>query len=351
MDTIDKERFFQAAAGSASGTGGAPAGAPVRCGAEELDAYSRVVVGVAEKVGPAVVNVEFRRGPGGVFEQHGSASGFIFTPDGFILTNSHVVHGARSVEVGLQDGRRFPAEFIGEDPDTDLAVIRIEAPNLSSAALGPSGSMRVGQLVIAIGNPFGFQSTVTAGVVSAVGRSFRSNTGRLINGVIQTDAALNPGNSGGPLMNCRGEVIGVNTAVILPAQGICFAIPSSIASFVAAHLIKNGRIRHAYIGVAGQNVVLHRRVVRSHGLTSEQGVLAISVDADGPAARAGMVAGDVIIGVDGQTVQNIDELLKELSEDRIGAPTKLAVIRRDEKVPLIIVPEESREKEVAPAPG
>jgi len=255
-----------------------------------LDAYSEAVVHAAEAVAPSVVNIEVRRKDG---QRAGSGSGFIITPDGFVLTNSHVVHGADRVEVVLADGRRPDAHLIGDDPDTDLAVLRLFAPRVSPVRLGESKSIRAGQLAIAIGNPYGFQCTVTAGVVSALGRSFRARTGRLIDDIIQTDAALNPGNSGGPLVNSRGEVIGVNTAVILPAQGICFAIAIDTAKYVAAWLIKDGRIRRSYIGVGGQNVPLHRRLVRHYQLPVSSGVLVISVSARSPAHRAGLREGDL----------------------------------------------------------
>ena len=313
-----------------------------------LDDYSRTVIGVAEKVSPSVVNIEVsrqlkdRRAGRGRFPQEarGGGSGFIFTPDGFILTNSHVAHGAAGIEVILADGRRYEAQLIGDDPDTDLAVIRINALNLMPAALGASQKIKVGQLVIAIGNPYGFQSTVTAGVVSALGRSLRASSGRLMDDVIQTDAALNPGNSGGPLVNSRGEVIGVNTAMILPAQGICFAIAIDTAKFVAGRLIRDGRISRSFIGLGGQNVPLPRRFVRFYNLPTESGVLIVSIEPDSPARRAGAVEGDLIIGFDGRPVAGIDDLHKLLTEERVGRGATLDVIRRTERLTLRVVPEE-----------
>jgi S1-C subfamily serine protease len=315
-----------------------------------LDAYSRAVVAAAEKVSPSVVNIEVHQEPRGrelmnprrPREAHGAGSGFIFTQDGFILTNSHVVHRAADIEVALSDGRRFQAQLIGEDQDTDLAVIRIGAPNLVPARLGDSKAVRPGQLVVAIGNPYGFQCTVTAGVVSAMGRSLRSRSDRLIDNVIQTDAALNPGNSGGPLVNSRGEVIGVNTAVIMGAQGICFAIAIDTAKFVAARLIKDGKILRGYIGVAGQNVPLHRRVVRFHDLPVESGVLVVSIEPNSPAQRADLINGDVIIGYDDQPIAGIDDLHKVLTEKQVGATASLTILRYTEKISLDIVPEESK---------
>jgi S1-C subfamily serine protease len=309
-----------------------------------FDAYSQAVIGAAERVSPSVVNIDVRRRFSGrrlPQEIPGSGSGFIFTPDGFILTNSHVVHRAAAIEVTLSDGRHFPADLMGDDPDTDLAVIRIHAPDLVATRLGDSQTIRVGQLVIAIGNPYGFQCTVTAGVVSALGRSLRARSGRLIDNVIQTDAALNPGNSGGPLVNSRGEVIGVNTAMILPAQGICFAIAVNTAKFVAGMLIKNGKIRRAVIGVAGQNVPLQRNLVRFHDLPVQSGVLILSIENDSPAQKAGLREGDVIVGLDGQPMAGIDDLHKLLTEERIGAKIPLTTIRRSEKLTFNIVPEES----------
>jgi S1-C subfamily serine protease len=309
---------------------------------ELLDSYSRAVISASERVSPSVVNIEVRhlvKGP--VAQQvRGNGSGFIFTPDGFILTNSHVVHNATRIDVTLSDGRSARAELVGDDPETDLAVIRIAAPNLVPAHLGDSDSVRVGQLVIAIGNPYGFQCTVTAGVVSALGRSLRAKSGRLIDNIIQTDAALNPGNSGGPLVNSRGEVIGVNTAVILPAQGICFAIAINTAKFVAAKLIKEGRLRRSYIGVGGQTLPLPRQLVRSHNLPIKSGILVVSVESGSPAQKAGLRVGDIIVGYDGQPIASIDDLHRLLTDERVGVPSSLVILRRGEKVVLSIVPEE-----------
>ena len=317
-----------------------------------LDVYSQTVTGVAERVSPSVVNIEIRRQRNdrrdgrGRFPQEarGSGSGFIFTPDGFILTNSHVAHGAAGIEVTLADGRKYEAQPVGDDPDTDLAVIRINAPNLAPAALGESQKIKVGQLVIAIGNPYGFQSTVTAGVVSALGRSLRSSSGRLMDDVIQTDAALNPGNSGGPLVNSRGDVIGVNTAMILPAQGICFAIAIDTAKFVAGRLIRDGRISRSFIGLAGQNVPLPRRFVRFYNLLVESGVLVVSLEPDSPARRAGVSEGDLIIGFAGRPVAGIDDLHKLLTEERVGQGESLELIRGAERLTLRVVPEEVPDK-------
>jgi len=318
--------------------------------ADLLDAYSRAVVSAAEKVSPAVVNSDVHRqlrnkraaDPRFSPEMRGNGSGFIFTPDGFILTNSHVVHQATRIEVALADGRRLPAEMVGDDPDTDLAVIRINAPDLVPASLGDSRSLRVGQLVIAVGNPYGFQCTVTAGVVSALGRSLRARSGRLIENLIQTDAALNPGNSGGPLVTSRGDVIGVNTAVILPAQGLCFAVAIDTAKFIAGLLIKEGKVRRSYLGVGGQNVPLPRRLVRFHRLPVESGVLVVSIEDHSPAQRAGLREGDVIVEYEGHPIASIDDLHRLLTQPRAGARSPLTIIRRSEKMVLDIVPEESR---------
>ena len=330
--------------------GGAPEQTAPRTDDGLLDAYSRAVIEAAERVSPSVVYIQVTARPRrnarqGSGEVTGSGSGFVFTPDGFILTNSHVVHGATKIDVALMDGRRFQAELIGDDPDTDLAVIRITAPNLVPAQLGESQTIRVGQLVIAIGNPYGFQYSVTAGVVSALGRSLRAQSGRLMDGVIQTDAALNPGNSGGPLVNSRGDVIGVNTATILPAQGICFATSIDTAKFVAARLIRDGKISRSYIGVAGQNVPIPRRIVRYYQLPVETGVLVVSFETDGEssaAKEAGLQTGDLLIDFDGNPIRGIDDLHKLLTDERIGKQTPVAVIRGVQKLGFVIVPKESR---------
>jgi S1-C subfamily serine protease len=311
-----------------------------------LDAYSNAVTTAAEQVSPSVVKIDVRKsgeGRGGR-EGGGSGSGFILTPDGFILTNSHVVHGADKLEVTLADGRRPDAHLVGTDPDTDLAVIRIYAPNLKPVRLGDSNQLRVGQLAIAIGNPYGFQYTVTAGVVSALGRSFRANSGRLMDNLVQTDAALNPGNSGGPLVNSRGEVIGVNTMVILPAQGLCFAIAINTAKYIAGFLIKDGVIRRSYIGVGGQTAKIHRRVVRHFNLPNETGMLVVGVEPNSPASRTGLREGDMIVEFDGHAIAGIDDLHKHLTGMQVGVRSPLTVIRHTEKLQLEIVPEESAAK-------
>ena len=299
-----------------------------------LDAYSEAVITASERVSPSVVKIEVRQQA----RREGSGSGFIFTPDGFILTNSHVVYGTNKIEVALPDGERYEADKVGDDPDTDLAVVRITAPNPIPARLGDSQSIRVGQLVIAIGNPYGFQATVTSGVVSALGRSLRSQSGRLIDNIIQTDAALNPGNSGGPLVTSNGEVIGVNTAVIRPAQGICFAIAINTAKFVAGRLIKDGRIRRGYIGVAGQNAPLHRMLVRGHHLQVSSGVFVAGIEPDSPAARAGLREGDLIVAFNDQAIAHVDALHRALTDYEPGVRANLTVLRGTEKIMLNIVP-------------
>jgi S1-C subfamily serine protease len=303
--------------------------------AEAMDAYSRVVTTVAETVSPSVVRIQVESKPG----RGGSGSGFIFTPDGFILTNSHVVHGAEKITVWTPDSGDFTAQLIGEDPDTDLALVRIDSPVLQSVKLGDSRSIRVGQLVVAIGNPYGFQYTVTAGVVSALGRSLRSQSGRLIEDVIQTDAALNPGNSGGPLVNSSGAVVGVNTATILPAQGLCFAISINTAQFIASKLIRHGRVRRSYIGVQAQTAPLNRNIARHYELKTATGALILSAEPGSPAQHAGLQEGDVIVSLDGAPVEGMDVLHRLLSEERIGQATRLTVLRGSRRLELRVVPE------------
>ena len=330
-------------------SGAAPLpGPPAHAGDEtELhDAYSTAVMTAVERVSPSVAFIEVeaptpaegrRRGQPG----RGSGSGFVFTPDGLVLTNSHVVSGASRIHATLPDGQRFRADLVGEDPETDLAVVRVEGQGLPAVTLGDSAALRPGQLVVAIGNPYGFQYTVTAGVVSALGRSMRSRTGHLMDGIIQTDAALNPGNSGGPLVTARGEVIGVNTAVILPAQGICFAIPIQTARRVAGLLIKDGRIRRARLGVGGQNVPLPRRVAAALKLAAPRGVLVVTVETQSPAARAGLRERDIIVALDDQPVGTVDDLHRELTEARIGTRLRISVVRELEKLSLEAEPEDS----------
>lgn len=301
-----------------------------------LDSYSQTISAVANRVAPSVVNIRVRTRKG----HAGGGSGFIIARDGFILTNNHVVQGAAEVEVTLHDGRGYPAKIVGTDPETDLAVIRIDAPDLEAARFANSGAIRVGQIAVAVGSPYGFHQTVTAGIVSALGRTMRSESGRLMDDIIQTDAALNPGNSGGPLLNSAGEVIGVNTAVILPAQGICFAIASNTAHFVAGWLIRDGRIRRSSIGFAGQNVPLHPRVVRFHNLPVKSGVRVTEVSAGSPASIAGLKEGDVIVGFKGQPVATIDDLHKRLVASEIGVTSPIMILRGNEKSFLIVTPRE-----------
>jgi S1-C subfamily serine protease len=313
-----------------------------------LDAYSQSVSAVVNRVAPSVVNIRVLAGERG----QGSGSGFIIAPDGFILTNSHVVRGAREMEVTLHDARAYPAQLIGTDPDTDLAVIRIDAREpLPHVRLADSTGIRVGQIAVAIGSPYGFQQTVTAGIVSALGRSMRAESGRLMDDILQTDAALNPGNSGGPLVNSAGEVIGVNTAVILPAQGICFAIASNTAQWVAAWLIKEGRLRRSSIGVAGQNVPLHPRVVRFHQLEVNRGILVAEIEPGSPAALGGVRQGDIIVGFKGKPLATIDELHKRLVASEIGVPSAVMVIRGTEKLFLVVTPRELRAEVHRPVPA
>jgi len=311
-----------------------------------LDAYSNAVISASEKISPSVVKIDVaqagRSRSGEPRERQGGGSGFVFTPDGLILTNSHVVHGATRIQVSFSDGHRFPAHTIGDDPATDLAVIRIDAPQIVAAPLGDSQKLRVGQLAIAIGNPYGFQYTVTAGVVSALGRSLRSYSGRLIDDVIQTDASLNPGNSGGPLVTSDGRVVGVNTATIMGAQGLCFAIGINTAKFVAGRMLRDGRIRRAYIGVEAQTAPLHRRLVRFYDLPQESGVIVSAVTPGSPAQRAGLREGDVIVALDGKAVAGVDDLHRLLTDAHVGVSSSLTVLRWTEKLELQVVPQEAR---------
>lgn len=309
---------------------------PIAAPADEslLDAYSQAVSGVVAAAHPAVIHIEVQgnNAPGG------SGSGFFISPDGYALTNSHVVHGARELKVFLADGRKLAADLVGEDPDTDLAVIRVSADDLAHLQLADSAAVRPGQIAIAIGSPMGFQQTVTAGIVSGLGRSLRGASGRLIDNIIQTDAALNPGNSGGPLVNTRGEVIGVNTAIIRPAQGLCFAIASNTARWVTAWLIKDGRIRRSYIGLAGQNVPLIRKVARYHHVAQEAGVRVAGLEPGSPAERAGLREGDIVLALDDQPTPAIDSLHKLLTADRIGERAIITFFRGVELRRHAIIP-------------
>ena len=308
-----------------------------------LDAYSKAVTGAAHRTSPAVVKIDVRHaGTDRRQQAGGSGSGFVITPDGFVMTNSHVVHGAAKIEVAMSDGRRFPATLVGDDPETDLAVVRIHdhAP-LPTVEFADSSSVHVGQLAIAIGNPYGFNYTVTAGVISALGRSFRSRTGRLIDNIVQTDAALNPGNSGGPLVNARGDVIGVNTAIIPMAQGICFAIPSNTARYVAARLIRDGRIRRSYVGIGGQNITLPRRVVRAHGLPYDEAVLVVQVETGSPADAAGVAEGDVLVSFGDTPVTTIDDLQRCLTEECIGVRGTITLLRGADRLERHLIPADS----------
>jgi S1-C subfamily serine protease len=307
-----------------------------------LDAYSRAVVGAADRVGPSVVKIdveapsrEQRRGGG-----QGSGSGFVFTPDGLVLTNSHVVSGAETIRVTLQDGRVLIADLVGDDPDTDLAVVRVTADHLVAAEFGDSSGLRPGQLVIAIGNPFGFQHTVTTGVVSALGRALRARTVRLMENLIQTDAALNPGNSGGPLVTSDGLVVGVNTAVILGGQGIAFAVPINTARLVITALLKDGRVRRSHLGIAAQDAALPRALARGLGLQQDRAVAVMSVTPKSPADGAGLQSGDLILDLSGHPVTGVDDLHRLLTDERIGQRLELRILRRGAVRHLWIVPQD-----------
>jgi S1-C subfamily serine protease len=294
--------------------------------ADLLDAYSNAVISVADTVGPAVLRVE-TRGPNG--RTGGVGSGVTIAPDGLVLTNSHVVEGAKEVRLQDAEGRVMEARRLGEDPDTDLALLRAgSARDMAFAPLGDSKGLKRGQLVVAIGNPLGFESTVTAGVISALGRSLRARNGRLIEDVIQTDAALNPGNSGGPLVSSRGEVIGINTAVIMGAQGICFAVASNTAQFVLSELIQHGRVRRAYIGVSGQTAAVPRRHARHAGIENASGAMVTALEPQGPAALAGLMSLDTVVRADGQAVTGVDDLIRLLNAERIGKRVAIEVLRR-----------------------
>ena len=302
-----------------------------------LDAYSEAVASAVERVAPAVAHVGVRHRKG----RNGSGSGFLITPDGYLVTNSHVASGAEALEVTLPDGRVADAAIVGDDPDSDLAVLKVQADDLAWIRFGDSSRVRVGQVAIAVGSPLGFQHTVTAGIVSALGRSMRAQTGRLLDNVLQTDASLNPGNSGGPLVDARGEVVGVNTAVIMGAQGICFAIASSTAERVAIALIREGRVRRARLGVGGQTLPLPRRIVRHFELPAESGVRIESVERGSPAAVAGIARGDVIVAIDGVPVPDIDTLQRVLGADVIAREVQVLVVRRDRTLALAVTPGES----------
>src|SRR3989442_2889700 len=302
---------------------------------ELLDAYSEAVAGAVDRVGPAVAHIEVQLAEN---RRSGSGSGFVFTPDGLLLTNSHVVSKARGIRVTFADGLSRDADLIGDDPHTDVAVLRIGANALPAVQLGVSRSLRVGQLAIAIGNPYGFQHTVTAGVISALGRSLRSTSGRLIDDVLQTDAALNPGNSGGPLVNSKGEVIGINTAIIPMAQGICFATAVDTVKWVALQLLRDGKVRRSYLGLAGANQPLGRRVARHFDLANEAAVRVESVERGGPAEKTGLEPGDRILGLNARMVSSIDDLHRALTADLIGSPAEISLLRGTRLLKLRIAP-------------
>ncbi len=323
------------------------ASAPSRLGpapAEDaalLDAYSQAITSVVDTVGPAVVRIDVWHGRN--VARSGSGSGVIVAPDGFVLTNSHVVGGATRVELMTNEGRELTARVVGDDPDTDLALVRVDAPvTLPAAKLGDSKQLRRGQLVVAIGNPLGFESTVTAGVVSALGRSLRSRTGRLIDDVIQTDAALNPGNSGGPLVSSHGEVIGVNTAIIQGAQGICFAVAANTAKFVLGELVRHGRVRRAYIGISAQQITIPRRMQLAAGLAQNSAAAITASEPGSPANRAGLLTGDMIVALDGQPVTGADDLIRLLTGERIGRMIEIGVLRLGKPRTFTLVPEERK---------
>ncbi len=308
-----------------------------------LDAYSQAVVTACEKVSPAVVHISVERKSGRRSERRrkeGSGSGFLISPDGFIVTNHHVIQNAKRLTVSLPTGESYEADVKGEAPSTDLALLKISGDKFSYVKFADSAHLKVGQIAIAIGNPYGFEYTVTSGVVSALGRSLRAQSGRLIDDVLQTDAALNPGNSGGPLINTLGEVIGVNTATILPAQGICFAITSNTAQYVVSRLITDGKVRRAYLGIAGQNLKLDPKFRQRLKLENQSGIRVSTIEADGPSANQLLREGDIIIQLDGKDVQSIDELHRLLNESFIGKSVKIRVIRQSRIKEVIVIPGE-----------
>ncbi len=321
-----------------------------------LDAYSSTVVNVAKKVSPSVVQIKVRnqsaelapgrrtpsqrRPPNQGNADGGSGSGFIISSDGFIITNNHVVAGATEIKVQLPDSREYEATLIGRDPDTDIAVLKIYADGLKAIRFANSRNLQVGQIAIAIGNPYGFQYSLTAGVVSALGRTLRSESGRLIDDVIQTDASLNPGNSGGPLVNSEGDVIGVNTAVILPAQGICFAVSSNLTALVAGKLIMTGRVRRGYLGIAGQLINLTERIVQYNQLSAKTGVMVVSVEHDGVAGNAELMQADIIVGLNDQSITSVDDLHRLLTDDTIGRQIQLTILRENRKKSIVVTPGE-----------
>jgi len=312
-----------------------------------LDAYSSAVIRAAELVSPAVVNIEVRlpTAEGDPRARRGgSGSGFVITPDGFAITNSHVVHGAETLKVTLNDGHQTTADLVGDDPDSDLAVIRLHTRDLPTVELGESRAVRVGQVAIAIGNPLGFQTTVTAGVVSALGRSLRSRSGRLMDNILQTDAALNPGNSGGPLVDSRGAVIGVNTAMIMPAQGICFAIAVSTARLVATQLMAYGRVRRSYLGISAQNVALPGWMARKHDLLQDAAVLVAGIETGGPAEKAGLEEGDLLVALDERPILGIDDLHLLLTHERVGRAAMATIVRGDDCRQINITPAEANRR-------
>jgi len=308
-----------------------------------LDAYSRTVIDVVDSVSPAVVRLDVK--PSEQARQGGSGSGVIVSPDGLVLTNSHVVGGTSRLRVTTADGQSLTAVVVGDDPDTDLALLRVnESVTLPFAPLGDSRHLRRGQLVIAIGNPLGFESTVTAGVVSALGRSLRARTGRLIDDLIQTDAALNPGNSGGPLVSSRGEVVGINTAIIMGAQGICFAIAANTAKFVLGELVRHGRVRRAYIGISAAKTALPRRLRHEAGVVQESAVVVAGVEPTSPADRAGLVAGDMLLSLDGQAVTGADDLIRILTGEKIGHKVEIELLRERKRQQVSLEPQERQRR-------